>query len=147
MEDYLLCFDDDQLVGVLGLWDTTSFKQTVIHSYNIWLRLIRPIYNFVASRMATFPQLPKEGGKLNYISIHSLVISDRNPEVFKALLSFLTLDLSTTFMVTLDKRDPLYPTMLKIHPTRRKEGHYFLITRSKEITKSEKWIPVDGPII
>ncbi|MBP6236068.1 MAG: hypothetical protein KA536_08000 [Saprospiraceae bacterium] len=147
MEDYLLCFDDDQLVGVLGLWDTTSFKQTFIHSYNRWLRLIRPIYNFVASRMATFPQLPKEGGKLNYISIHSLVVSDRNPEVFKALLSFVTLDLSTTFMITLDKKDPLYPIMSKINPAMRKEGHYFLITRSQEITKSMQWIPVDLPRI
>ncbi|MBP6183978.1 MAG: hypothetical protein KA479_03500 [Saprospiraceae bacterium] len=147
IDNYILCFDADKLVGVLGLWDTTSFKQTVIHKYNRLLRLIRPIYNFGARHVAIFPELPKEGDILNYISIHSLVISDRKPEVFKAFLSNLTSSLSTTFMLTLDKRDPLYPTMLQINPAIRKEGHYFLITKSQEIIKSVPWIPVDAPRI
>jgi hypothetical protein len=147
IDDYLLCFDADQLVGMLGLWDTSSFKQTVIHKYNKWLRLTRPLYNWLARLLSIFPELPAEGEKLNYISIHSLVLTDRNPEVFKALLSHLTSELITTYILTLDKRDPLYPTMLQVNPAIRKEGHYYLITKLKKITKSVQWIPVDVPRI
>jgi hypothetical protein len=143
IEDYILCFDNHQLVGMLGIWDTSSFKQTVVHKYSRMYKLVRPLYNLIASSMLSFPDLPDEGEKFNNLSIHSMIINKRNPDIFKALLSYITNRKKSTYMITLDKRDPLYETMLLARRSVTKEGHLFVVTRTKKIHKSFDWIPVD----
>ena len=112
-EDFLVARTrDDALCGVLGLWDQTSFKQTVVSGYVDRIARLRGVYN-VGARIMGAPALPKPGGALHSVYAAFIAVADDDPAVFRALLAaafrraaargfaFLTVGLSP--------RDPLYP--------------------------------------
>ncbi|MCB0071976.1 MAG: hypothetical protein KDE20_10980 [Caldilineaceae bacterium] len=100
------------LCGVLGLWDQTSFKQTVVTGYVDRIARLRGVYN-LGARIPARPALPHPGAAFHSIYAAFIAVADDDPEVFRALLeaafrraaargfAFLTVGLSP--------RDPLFP--------------------------------------
>ena len=60
VNDFLVARQQGQIVGVVGLWDQASFKQTVVQAYDRSLRLLRPFYNLGARLLGAQP-LPGTG--------------------------------------------------------------------------------------
>ncbi len=59
IEDFLLLRRGRRLAGVLGAWDPSSFRQTVVAGYRGWLGALRPAVNLVRR-----PPLPPPGGAI-----------------------------------------------------------------------------------
>ena len=86
IEDYSLCINPNgELIGVLGIWNQKQFKQTRIIDYNGGMQYVRYLYNLYSMLVGAL-RLPSVGGELDYMSLHSLLIKDNDPEVFDALL-------------------------------------------------------------
>jgi hypothetical protein len=58
--------DGDRVVGTLGVWDQSAFKQTVVSSYSGRLTLARPLYNAYAA-LRGVPGLPGAGTELRLL--------------------------------------------------------------------------------
>ncbi|MBN1579230.1 MAG: hypothetical protein JXA89_00910 [Anaerolineae bacterium] len=60
LADLFVARRETQIVGTLGLWDQSKYKQSVVKSYSGYLRWIRPFYNLGARLLGTQP-LPGPG--------------------------------------------------------------------------------------
>jgi hypothetical protein len=85
VEDFLIVKESDRMLGVLGLWDQSSYKQTVVQSYAGWLGRIRPFYN-VTARLTGRMTLPPPGQPVRSAYGSFVCVANDNPEVFDALL-------------------------------------------------------------
>ncbi|MFN3714378.1 MAG: hypothetical protein ACK4SX_12035 [Alcanivoracaceae bacterium] len=86
IDDFWLAFRGEQLVGMAGLWDQKSFKQTRVLAYPRGLSGLRHLWNLWA-RLFGGLQLPPAGGTINYLMLHSLLVRDNDSAVFDAMLS------------------------------------------------------------
>jgi hypothetical protein len=112
--DFVLCFDDEQLVGLVGVWDQEQIKQTRVVKYDKKIALIRPFYNLIAPYFKLVP-LPKSGECFNYRILHSLFCEPDRLDVCDALVreAFKKARLSGSDAVTftLAQSDPRYTLM------------------------------------
>lgn len=110
LEDMLVARYRSQIVGIVGLWDQTSYKQTVVQSYSKTLRRLRPIYNLLAPFVRAQP-LPGTGSHIRSAYASFICIADDDPQVFVALLDRLyQLALARRhayLMIGLAEHDPL----------------------------------------
>lgn len=137
MSDYYLAFKEDTLYGICGTWDMSDIKQTVVKSYSSRLKYIRPFYNFLLARFFYFPYLPPSGSRLKTIQLHSILIRDREPQIFRHLLNSIAtisyLPKDTSLLCTMDQRDRLSKVFSTVHNKITKEGKAYLVNRKKEV--------------
>ena len=84
--DTLLAFRGDALVGTLGFWNQSAFKQTMVTGYQPWLRAVRPVYNGWA-RCRRLPRLPAPGERVRSVYGAIPVVRDDDPDVLRRLLA------------------------------------------------------------
>lgn len=86
INDFLLLMDDDnQILGLVGLWNQKSFKQTRVVDYSRSVALFRPFYNIWSTLTGRFV-LPAKGNTFDYLSLHSPLTAPNDSETFRELL-------------------------------------------------------------
>jgi hypothetical protein len=109
-EDFFVAYRDGEPVGVLGLWDRSSSKQTVVRAYNGHLKWGRPLYN-AGARLVGAQPLPAVGERLSSAYASFACVADSSPDVFAVLLRHVY-NLAAerryaTLILDLADRDPL----------------------------------------
>lgn len=90
VSDFLVARCNGVIVGVIGLWDQSSYKQTVVQGYDRSLGLIRPFYN-LGMRVIGAQPLPAVGEHIHsayasFICVASETDHKDHADVFRALL-------------------------------------------------------------
>lgn len=85
VEDLLVFERDGELCGVVGLWDQSAYKQTVVRAYSRGLRRTRPLYD-AAARLTRRNPLPAPGEPLRSAYAAFVCVADDDKFVFRALL-------------------------------------------------------------
>lgn len=110
ISDFVLAHRQGQIVGVMGLWNQSGYKQTIVRAYTDSMRWLRPIYNIGLTCLGARP-LPSPGQPIHFAYASFICISQNDPAIFHSLLqtvynlavrrgyAYLILGLST--------RDPL----------------------------------------
>jgi hypothetical protein len=112
LEDLRIARRGGEIVGVVGLWDQSGYKQTIVHGYTGWLKAAAPLYNLGAPWLGR-ATLPRPGEKLRSAYASLICIANDEIAVFRALLRE-TYNLARTrrlghLLIGLDSRDPLLP--------------------------------------
>jgi hypothetical protein len=109
-EQMLLAERRGRLVGTLAGWDQHSYRQTVVHAYNGWLRWVRPLYK-AWDWLSDRPGLPQPGGAFHYLTGALPVVAEDDDNVFAALLEALRYRAAggpwTHLLLGLHEADPL----------------------------------------
>jgi hypothetical protein len=112
LEHLLVARRRGDIAGVMGVWDQSSYKQTVVQSYGTVLRPARPLYNAVARMWGARP-LPAPGEKIDSAYASFVCIADDNREVMACLLREAYNDACRRgfahLMIGLGDDDPLLP--------------------------------------
>jgi hypothetical protein len=110
VKDFMLAREKGKLVGVIGLWDQSAYKQTVVQAYSGALNRLRPLYN-LGLRLVGARPLPAPGQKLPSAYASFSCIANNNPAIFDVLLRHLyNLAVGRGYaylMVSLTEADPL----------------------------------------
>ena len=110
LEDFYVAIRGGRIIGVLGKWDQSGFKQTVVTGYRGSLKVLRPIYN-VASKWIGAPSYPSIGEPLRAFYVSFIAVDDDDINVFRGLLAQLYNDHLGSgyhyFVVGLHEKDPL----------------------------------------
>ncbi|MFT7184641.1 MAG: hypothetical protein ACI84K_000007 [Pseudohongiellaceae bacterium] len=85
VEDYFLAYQGEALVGVCGVWDQKSFKQTRFVAYEGKMKALRYVNNLKSSIFGGL-QLPKPGSLAAYLSLHTILCEGNDVAIFKDLL-------------------------------------------------------------
>lgn len=109
-QDVVLALQGDRIVGVLGAWVQSSFKQVMVSGYSTWLQLVRPCYN-VAARVRGMPQLPRPGEYVQARYGAIPVVAGDDGAVFQQLLGALCTAMrqrrQPLLLLGFHERDPL----------------------------------------
>lgn len=87
VEDFLVVESGGRLLGMLGTWDQKAFKQTRVVRYAPGMNVLRHAYN-LHSLLRGGMRLPPAGGTLSYLSLHSILVRDNDPDILRCLLDF-----------------------------------------------------------
>ena len=114
IEDFHVALLGSSVVGVVGCWDQSSFKQTRVAGYGSHLRWMVPLANLV-SPLTRSPRYPKAGAEVPYFYLGFIAIDDDNLQVFRALLrSAYNAAVGAGYLyaiLALHERDPLLPAL------------------------------------
>ena len=112
--DFYVALRNNHVIGVVGRWDQTAFKQTRVISYGKRLRWIMPAANAVQSLFGA-PAFPEPGQYVPFFHVSFIAIDHDHAGVFRALLRRVYNDsVGSAFryaMVGLHERDPLLPAL------------------------------------
>lgn len=86
LSDYFLAFKGTRLVGITGIWDQKSFKQTRFLSYSGGMQVLRHVNNWQVKLLGGMT-LPDAGDVLEYLVLHCILIEKNSVDVFRALFS------------------------------------------------------------
>ena len=110
VEDFVIARQNGRMIGVMGLWDQSSYKQTVVQNYGNSLRWFRPFYN-LGARLSRAQPLPVPGQPIHFAYASFICIAENDPVVFQELLAYLyhlAAEQGYAYlMVGLAERDPL----------------------------------------
>jgi hypothetical protein len=114
-ENFYLAVRDSRIVGVLGCWDQSSFKQTRVAGYARPLSCLVPFANALRPLTGT-PRFPKPGEELAYFYISFIAVDDDDDlQIFCALLRSAYNDAVggryLYAILALHERDPLLPAL------------------------------------
>ena len=113
LEDFFLARQGGQLVGVMGLWEQSAYKQSVVQGYSGALGRFRSLYNLGLRSVGAQP-LPSPGEKIRLAYASFISIANNNPAIFQVLLRHvyhLAAERQVAYlMVGLAENDPLLPT-------------------------------------
>jgi hypothetical protein len=116
LQDFVIAYKDGEIAGVLGLWDQSGYKQSVVQAYKRSLRLARPFYN-IGARLLGIQPLPAPGGHIHSAYTSFICIADNAPRIFGALLQkvyALAAQRGYAYlMLGLAENDPLLPVAKK----------------------------------
>ena len=111
-EDLRIARRGKEIVGVIGLWDQSAYKQTVVRGYSGWLKAAAPLWNSSAGWFGR-NALPRPGEKLRSAYAGLICVADDDSAVFRSLLreiyNLAKLRGFGYLLVGLDARDPLLP--------------------------------------
>jgi hypothetical protein len=101
-----------EIVGVIGLWDQSAYKQTVVRGYSGWLKAAAPLWNSSAGWFGR-SALPRPGEKLLSAYAGLICVANDDAAVFGGLLreiyNLASLRGFSYLLVGLDARDPFLP--------------------------------------
>jgi hypothetical protein len=108
--DFYVARRNNKVIGVLGRWDQTAFKQTRVISYGRRLRWLVPAANAVQTLLGA-PAFPEPGQYVPFFYVSFIAVDHDDVGVFRALLREVYNDsVGSSFrysMVGLHERDPL----------------------------------------
>jgi hypothetical protein len=87
MENIALAFSNDELIGVMGLWDQMGFRNWKIYAYSFKFYLLKPIINLY-SLFNRKPLFPPSGKPIDYKNIALVCIRNNDQVVFNHLLKY-----------------------------------------------------------
>ena len=120
LDDILLGFKGNRLIGTLALWDQQAFRQLVVDSYGLPLRWLRPLYNACAAAGGG----TIAGGR-PAISVHHRSLASRSRDAIVAFSMLLDAALAELLnrgtgplLLGLHESDPLLPLVRTYRPRR-----------------------------
>lgn len=127
IDDYYLAFEGEKLVGILGKWKQKAFKQTRIVDYPPWMTIARPLYNIWCRFFGGFP-LPTKGKVADYVSLHTLIANNNDPQILCALLKYARRDIhrlgEATMLLGIADGDPLNGALKGFRYQTMRSNHY-----------------------
>ncbi|MDQ6802468.1 MAG: hypothetical protein M3041_16760 [Acidobacteriota bacterium] len=96
IEDIRIVRRDGAIAGVMGLWDQSAYKQSVVRGYSGWMRIARPF-------------LPRVGEKIRsaYAALICVTDSDIFADLLREIIHLAHLKSFDYLLIGLDARDPL----------------------------------------
>ncbi len=127
--------DGDRVVGTLGVWDQSGFKQTVVSSYSRRVARARPLYNAYAA-LRGVPGLPAERTELGLLYGAFLSATDASSAVAEALLERAAADWAgrgaSYLVLGLAEGHPLSAALAE-HAARRLESGVYAVYWPDEV--------------
>jgi len=90
-EHFYVAYAGEEIVGVIGIWDQTTFKQTVVTGYTGTLSHIRQNYN-VYSAAAGAPKLPDVNHLVPSFYVSFVAAKQKDPKILDLLLRAVCMD-------------------------------------------------------
>ncbi len=142
--NYMLAYEGDKLVGITGIWDQKRMKQTKIVSYSKTYAFMRPAVNFISFFTGGFP-LPRPGTILNHFFLHTILVKDNAPAIFKVLVEYIHCHYHKSsyqyILCGLNKNDSLNNVFSKVKAKRITYGKHYLVSFDNDLMSKFSQIP------
>jgi hypothetical protein len=129
LNNLLVARRDNQIMGVMAIWNQEQCKQYIIAGYSRLFKLLCPWLN-VLLRIKGYHPLPSAGRELRYVKAALVCIRDDDPDIFLALLRHALNkaagDGIHQFALGIHERDPFRSCMKKFFHIAYRSGLYLV---------------------
>lgn len=87
VEDFLVAEDSGEIIGMMALWDQSSFQRLRVDGYSLVMTAVRPFWNPGARLLGGIP-LPAPRNALTIVKASMIACSGDDPAIFRSLLAF-----------------------------------------------------------
>ena len=112
--DFYVAVRGSRVIGVLGCWDQSAFKQTRLAGYGRRLRYLVPLANILRP-ITGAPLFPKPGQEVSYFYISFIAVDEDDVQIFRALVRRAYNDAvgsrNLYAILALHERDSLLPAL------------------------------------
>ncbi len=142
-EDILMAWRRNQLVGLIGTWNQTPFKQCVIEDYSRTFGWIRPAFNRLAPSL-NWPTFPAIGQPMDTTCSAFPIAKDDDPDTMSQLLRAAGRHVrqqypaSRSILIGAFERDPLLEFLRK-KSLYRFESSVFLVYWDQQVADPERF--------
>ena len=140
-KDFYLAHKDNKILGVIGTWDQSKFKQTIVKGLSLKYKALRLINNYLLTYIINTPIISNINEKINALYINFIAIENNDDNVFSSLIDTISIQNSNKsynyFLIGIDQNDPLCKSMEKFKSFTYNAVIY-LVNYSKEIIQSKK---------
>lgn len=116
-DDILLACRGGEIIGSLGCWDQSAFRQIVVEHYRPTLAFCAPVYNGLAA-ICRLPKLPEPGKPLPILTAALPLVTGDDRQVFLALLKTALARSQGSgrshLLVGMHERDPLIDVLRRL---------------------------------
>jgi hypothetical protein len=130
IEDMVLVFSGNDLVGCAVLDDAKQGKQIVIHGYSPQFLMIRSLWNGIMGRLG-WPAWPEAGTDLSFTFVSLMVIDQSHPVALYALIRELKAKAFAKglkyLMLGFHEKDPIWPLFKAKHRFAQLKSRLFLV--------------------
>lgn len=98
-----------EIVGIMGLWDQTNYRQWLVKNYSSIICSLRPLINILATLLG-YPRLPAVNNLFSYKMLSLVICKNNSVITFKHLFNYLMdhdLDEDANYGITLLSTNPL----------------------------------------
>ena len=138
--NFYVALRKDRIVGVMGVWDQSKYKQSIVVGYSGRMKLIRPFYNLYAHLRRSAP-LPQPGEQLRSFFGAFVAIESKNPEILSLLIDQMYQDWAGKgyhyFLIGLPTEDPLVHALTKYRHMRLDSTIYVVYWKDGETSVRE----------
>ena len=126
LADFRVAEREGRVIGMLGLWDQSSFQRLCIAGYSQAISVLRPIWNGWAAVSNNVP-LPSPGSVVPMRKVTAMACEDDDPAILRALLGVALREQGDKLtLVGMSAVDPLVPAMDGLHGRRDRGRHYLV---------------------
>lgn len=144
VEDFFLVHDGPRLLGAVGLWNQSAFKQTRVLGYAGRWRMLH-LLSRLTHRVLPVPRLPSPGECFQFGYAAFLAIPTQDPGVLRLLLQAAREECSKRgwmhLLLSLHASDPLFPVMKTVPHTPFRGELFWLSPRGVGAPPSSVCIP------
>ena len=111
LNNIYIAYFRNEILGFVGCWDQTEFKQTLVKGLSLKNKLLRYVNNYFLSHIIDTPAIPNLDTYIKAFFLNYIVIKDNNIDIFSQMLDAISNDYVSKnynyFLIGLDQNDPL----------------------------------------
>ena len=134
-----VAYIENKLLGVIGCWDQTEFKQTIVKGLSLKYKLLRYINNYFLTHIYDTPIITNVGKKIKAFYLNYIVIKESDKDIFSQMIDAISNDYSSKdynyFLVGLDQNDPLCGSMSNFRSFNYDAIVYLVNSNRKSLSK------------
>ena len=141
LKNIYVAYSDDEILGVVGCWDQSLFKQTVVKGLSFKNKLLRLINNYFLTHITNTPTITNVNKNIKGFYLNYVVIKYNNTDVFSQMIDTISNDYSSKdynyFLIGLDENDPLTKS-LKYFKSFNYDAIVYLVNSTAKYLSKEK---------
>ena len=116
-KDLYIAYKDKKILGVIGTWDQSKFKQTIVKGLSTKYKVLRIINNYILTHIINTPIISNVNEKINALYLNFIAIDNNDTNIFSSLIDNISIQNAEKsynyLLIGIDKNDPLCKSMSK----------------------------------
>ena len=114
-DDFFIAHKNNKILGIVGCWDQSKFKKSVVKGLSKKYKLLRLFNNYFLTHFLNTPTIPNVKQNINAFYLNLIVVKKNDNDVFSCIIDFISKYYSNKnynyFLIGIDENDPLCQSM------------------------------------
>ncbi|MFL2575359.1 MAG: hypothetical protein ACJ0QC_06280 [Flavobacteriales bacterium] len=89
-DDFFIAHKNNKILGIVGCWDQSKFKKSVVKGLSKKYKLLRLFNNYFLTHFLNTPTIPNVKQNINAFYLNLVVVKENDHDVFSCIIDFIS---------------------------------------------------------